>query len=108
MTVSQDGTNVLQVSLNDTMSGEYTFTQLAPINHANGQDENNQLFEITYLVTDGNGDSVPDSINISADDDTPVVTIDEDSVSDTAYSITVTNHGEASSADYHASLWLLR
>lgn len=103
MTVSQDGTDVLQFTLTDTTSGDYTVTQLAPIDHRAGGRENNQNFNINYQVTDGDGDTANGRVRISADDDTPVVTISEDSLSDTTYSFTVTNHDDVSSASYHSS-----
>ena len=60
LTISQlqDGVNVsvLQVVLTDRTSGNYTVTQLHAINHAPGQDENNQTFTFNYNVTDHDGD----------------------------------------------------
>jgi hypothetical protein len=103
MTVSQDGTDILIFSLSDTTSGQYTVNQLAPISHAVGQNENNQNFNINYQVTDGDGDTVSGKISISADDDTPVIVVAPDSVNDTVYSFTVTNHPEVSSAGYNTS-----
>ncbi len=103
MTVNQDGTDILQFTLTDTTSGDYTVTQLAPIDHRAGGRENNQSFNINYQVTDGDGDTANGRVRISADDDTPVVTISEDSLSDTTYSFTVTNHDDVSSASYHSS-----
>jgi VCBS repeat-containing protein len=103
LTISQDGTDVLQVTLADLTSGDYTVTQLAPINHPEGNDENNQGFNLAYQVTDGDGDTVNGQVNISIDDDSPVVTVNQDVVNDVAYSFTVTNHDEVSSAGYHSS-----
>lgn len=103
MTVSQDGTDILRLSLSDTTSGQYTVNQLAPIIHADGQNENNQNFDINYQVTDGNGDTVSGNISISADDDTPVIVVGQNSVNDTTYSLTVTNHPEVSSAGHNSS-----
>jgi VCBS repeat-containing protein len=103
MTVSQGGTDVIQFSLSDTTSGDYTVTQLAPINHADGRNENNQNFNINYQVTDSDGDAASGQVLISTDDDTPILIIDQDSVNDTAYSFTVTNHGEVSFAGYNSS-----
>lgn len=103
LTISQDGTDVLQVTLADLSSGDYTITQLAPINHPESNDENNQGFNLAYQVTDGDGDTVNGQVNISVDDDSPVVTVKQDIVNDIAYSFTVTNHDEVSSAGYNSS-----
>lgn len=88
LTVNQSGTDILEVTLTDPTSGDYSITQLAPLRHESGDNENNQLLDITYLVTDGNGDSVPGSININIDDDTPTVSrnalvrLDDDALTD--------------------------
>jgi T1SS-143 domain-containing protein len=68
--IKQAGTLVLSVTLNTT-TGAYTITQNNPIDHATGDNENNQGFTIGYRVTDGDGDTVDGSLNISVDDDTP-------------------------------------
>lgn len=101
--ISQDGTSVLQVTLADTTSGNYTVTQLAPIDHPEGNDENNLDFNLAYQVTDSDGDTVNGQINISVDDDSPVVTVNQDVVNDVAYSFTVTNYDQDTSAGYHSS-----
>ncbi|MEP5938639.1 MAG: DUF5801 repeats-in-toxin domain-containing protein [Erythrobacter sp.] len=71
----QDGAfvTVVTVALNaDT--GAYTVTQNANILHADdGQnDENEQDFTLSGAITDGDGDTVAISLNITVDDDTPV------------------------------------
>ncbi|PKB14783.1 T1SS-143 domain-containing protein [Novosphingobium kunmingense] len=71
--VFQGSTKVLAVTLN-TATGGYTVTQLAPIVHAAGSDENNAAFTIGYTVTDIDGDPATGSLTINVDDDTPVVT----------------------------------
>ncbi|MDN3557047.1 beta strand repeat-containing protein [Halomonas maura] len=70
--IQQDGTTVITLTLN-TATGAYTATQNAPIAHAAGNDENNQLFTVAYRVTDGDSDFVDGSIGINVDDDTPTV-----------------------------------
>ena len=68
--VKQGTTAVLKVTL-DSASGAYTVTQLAPIQHDAGGQENDQQFALTYQVTDKDGDSVNGVLNIKVDDDTP-------------------------------------
>ena len=103
LTVSQDGTDVLQFTLTDTTSGDYTVEQLAPIDHRAGGREDNQNFNINYQVTDGDGDTANGRVRISADDDTPTLTISQDIINDTVYSFTVSNNDQVSSAGYHNS-----
>jgi len=103
LTVSQEGVDVLQVSLADTTSGDYTVTQLAAIAHADdaANKENNIEFRVNYQVTDGDGDTKNGNIKINVDDDTPVIVLGESSDSDSEF--TVVNHDEVSSAGYHNS-----
>ncbi|MBD2836821.1 type I secretion C-terminal target domain-containing protein, partial [Pseudomonas sp. JM0905a] len=68
--IKQGTTSVLKVTL-DSTSGAYTVTQLAPIQHDAGGQENDQQFALTYQVTDKDGDSVNGVLNIKVDDDTP-------------------------------------
>jgi T1SS-143 domain-containing protein len=79
LTISQGDTAVLQVTLTDSTSGNYTVTQLAAIEHDDdaGNRENNIQFGVDYQVTDSDGDTANGSININVDDDTPVVSRNE-------------------------------
>ncbi|KKB79369.1 hypothetical protein VW29_17555 [Devosia limi DSM 17137] len=74
LTISQNGAAVLRVTLSDTTSGNYTIEQLAAIQHP-GAGEDNVAFDITYRVTDTDGDFVDGSMAINVDDDTPVVEV---------------------------------
>ncbi|WP_218044791.1 DUF5801 repeats-in-toxin domain-containing protein, partial [Kiloniella majae] len=73
LTVKQDGVDVMSITLDDTTSGNYTVTQLNPIKHPEGSDENNVEFVFNYRVTDGDKDTVDGTLSVSVDDDTPVV-----------------------------------
>ncbi|MCC6926212.1 VCBS domain-containing protein, partial [Novosphingobium sp.] len=77
--VFQGATLVMQVTLN-TATGAYTVSQVAPIQHAAGSNENNQLFTLSYTVTDQDGDSAPGTLTIDVDDDTPVLANDTDTI----------------------------
>ncbi len=79
--IKQGATLVLTVTLN-TATGAYTVVQNAPIDHAAGDNENNQAFTIGYRVTDGDGDTVDGSLSLSVDDDTPTVTANTNAVLD--------------------------
>ncbi|KQU71853.1 hypothetical protein ASC75_24125 [Aminobacter sp. DSM 101952] len=70
--VFQNGTKVLTVTL-DSATGAYTVTQNAPIQHATGGNENNQIFNLTYQVTDNDGDTANGTLQINVDDDTPTI-----------------------------------
>ncbi len=80
LVISQDGIAVVKIVLTDATSGAYTVTQLAPVKHADGQDENNVEFTVNYKVTDGDGDSVQGTLKINVDDDTPTAVNDTDAV----------------------------
>ena len=70
--IKQDGETVLTLTLNSE-TGEYTVTQNAAIDHKDARNENNQNFEVTYIVTDGDGDTAEGLLKISVDDDTPTI-----------------------------------
>ncbi|MFQ2148225.1 DUF5801 repeats-in-toxin domain-containing protein [Aeromonas jandaei] len=70
--VKQAGVTVLTVTLNSA-TGAYSVTQNAPLKHADGNDENNATFTLSYRVTDTDKDSVDGSLTINVDDDTPTV-----------------------------------
>ncbi|QEE43331.1 type I secretion C-terminal target domain-containing protein (plasmid) [Rhizobium sp. WL3] len=69
--VFQGGTLVITGVL-DPLTGKYTLTQNAPIDHVKGGDENEVKFQFKYDVTDGDGDVAPGYIWVNVDDDTPV------------------------------------
>jgi len=71
LTVSQNGINVLGITLDDSTSGDYTVVQLAAIDHGEVANENNLDFSVNYRVTDSDGDSVEGVLGINVDDDTP-------------------------------------
>ncbi len=79
MIISQGGTDVLQVSIN-AATGDYSVTQLNPIDHLAGNDENNFDFAVQYSVTDIDGDSADGTLDINVDDDTPTAEDDTDSL----------------------------
>jgi T1SS-143 domain-containing protein len=72
--VLQGATHVLTLTVNAT-TGAYSVTQVAPIDHPAGSDENNDSFTISYQVTDHDGDSATGSIVVNVDDDTPTATV---------------------------------
>jgi|GEM_PF-3329921 len=63
---------VAEVTLN-TLTGEYSYEQVANLLHADGGNENDATFNLGFLVTDGDGDSVGDFIPLIIDDDSPIV-----------------------------------
>ncbi|TYC56438.1 type I secretion C-terminal target domain-containing protein [Rhodobacterales bacterium] len=68
--VKQGDTVVFKVDVVQS-TGAYTITQLAPVTHADGGDENDVTFELRYEVKDGDGDTAEGSLTVSVDDDTP-------------------------------------
>ncbi|WP_193178639.1 proprotein convertase P-domain-containing protein, partial [Oricola nitratireducens] len=88
LTILQDGTAVLQVTLSNSLDGAYTVTQLAPVAHpVSGESEDNLEFSITYRVSDVDGDHADGTLVVNVDDDTPVIgetgsaQVDEDDLS---------------------------
>jgi large repetitive protein len=77
--VMQGSTHVLSVSV-DSATGDYTVTQVNPIDHPPGSNENNVVFTINYTVTDVDGDTANGTLDINVDDDTPLANDDTDSV----------------------------
>ncbi|WP_105431449.1 DUF5801 repeats-in-toxin domain-containing protein [Neorhizobium sp. T6_25] len=69
--VKQGATTVMTITL-DTATGAYSVTQNAAIDHPAGNNENDVAFDLTYTVTDGDGDRVDGTLTINADDDTPI------------------------------------
>ncbi|MEZ5922755.1 MAG: DUF5801 repeats-in-toxin domain-containing protein [Hyphomicrobiaceae bacterium] len=82
--IFQGTTKVLVVTLN-AATGGYTVSQVAPIAHVAGSDENNQSFTLSYTVTDADTDVANGTLDINVDDDTPVVANDTDSIASGAY-----------------------
>ena len=54
--IEQGETTVMTLTL-DAASGAYTVEQNAPLMHPEGLNENNQNFNVSYQVTDGDGDT---------------------------------------------------
>ena len=75
--VMQGSTHVLTITA-DSATGAYTVTQVAPIDHPAGDNENNVEFGISYTVTDADGDPATGHLTVNVDDDTPVARNDTD------------------------------
>ena len=100
LTILQGDVPVLEVALQDSTSGAYVVRQLNPIDHPStgsdveesGEDdgpqfellalakegiqtafEDNLVFDLRYIVTDGDGDTAIGSFSIDVDDDTPEI-----------------------------------
>jgi T1SS-143 domain-containing protein len=70
--IKQGTTTVVTVTL-DPATGAYTVTQEAAIQHADGGDENDQSFTLTYRITDGDGDTANGTLTINVNDDMPYI-----------------------------------
>ncbi|WP_322517587.1 tandem-95 repeat protein [Rhodopseudomonas palustris] len=80
MTITQDQGNgyvpVLTMTITNTATGAYSVAQVAPIDHPQGTIpgfEDNVQFTVSYIVTDGDGDTATGTISVNVDDDTPTV-----------------------------------
>ncbi|WP_020591703.1 DUF5801 repeats-in-toxin domain-containing protein [Kiloniella laminariae] len=74
--------NIFKITLSDTTSGAYTITQLAPLHHVSGIDENNAKFSIHYQVTDNDGDIANGQIGLDLNDDSPLAVVDSGDVNE--------------------------
>ena len=72
------GTEVFTLEV-DPLTGAYSFTLLSTIDHREGQGNSddtenpNVHFDLTYTVTDADGDTADGSIRVMVDDDIPVI-----------------------------------
>ncbi|MBZ9702683.1 MULTISPECIES: hypothetical protein [unclassified Mesorhizobium] len=84
MTISQiqngAAVAVVSVSLSNTTAGAYTVTQLHAIDHPAGGNEDDVAFTVGYTTTDHDGDTVPGSLTINVDDDTPTISGIQDAI----------------------------
>ena len=53
--------------------GSYTFTLLKPVLHALGDGENDASFALTYEVINDEDEAATGTLNVTVDDDTPIV-----------------------------------
>ncbi|MBB3990569.1 DUF5801 repeats-in-toxin domain-containing protein [Croceicoccus naphthovorans] len=59
-------------------TGEYTFTLISNLTHPAGDGENDVNFSIEVVVTDAEGDPATGFINVTVDDDSPVIEVNTD------------------------------
>ena len=79
-------------------TGDYTFTLLKAINHASGGAENNVFIDLSYVVTDGDGDTVTGTLEVSIDNDLPVAVNDATTTAeDTPVTYNVITNGDGTS-----------
>ena len=78
----QGGSTVTVLTITvDPDTGAYTVVQNENILHPAGQTENNVVFNISYTVTDGDGDVATSSLTVNVDDDTPLAANDSETLS---------------------------
>jgi hypothetical protein len=85
--LNEDLDPVLTLQIIDILTGEYKVSVLKPFDHpaidADGNNdgpetawEDDIVFDLTFVVTDGNGDSVNGSVKVTLNDDSPEVLVD--------------------------------
>lgn len=62
---------IATVTVTNLATGAYTVTLLKPVLHASGGGENDAILNVTYKVTDKDGDSANGSLKVTIDDDGP-------------------------------------
>jgi hypothetical protein len=78
--VSYQGVEYIRFEILDQTTGAYRITQLAPLPHQLGGDENDLSLSLGLRFTDGDGDFVDKTLNVNFDDDTPIAFNDYDGV----------------------------
>lgn len=79
-TGTANGATVFTITLNET-TGAYTFTQFAPLDHADGTNPNDVItLQFGVNAADSDGDTIPTTITISVLDDAPVAANDSNTV----------------------------
>jgi len=67
--------DVFTLVVNDINTGDYTFTLLAQVDHPTTDTEDDLVLNLPFTVTDSDGDSANGSLQVTIDDDGPVVDI---------------------------------
>lgn len=93
--------DVFSLEVTNIETGAYTFTLLAPVDHPTAETEDDLVLDLPFTVSDFDGDTATGSLQVTIDDDSPVVTPGEPT--EFVYELTITNHDEVSSAGYHSS-----
>ncbi|MBV1952549.1 MAG: retention module-containing protein [Cycloclasticus sp.] len=92
---------VFVLTVTDVATGDYTFELLEQVDHPTANTEDDFVLDLPFTVTDSDGDTASGSLQVTIDDDMPVVALTEST--GVAYEFLVTNHDEVSSAGYHNS-----
>ena len=74
LTISSVRGDLMTLEVTDTSTGDYTATLLQPLQHVASNVEDDISFDVSYTLTDADGDSANGFITINVDDDTPVAT----------------------------------
>jgi len=96
-----DNDPVFVLTVTDVATGDYTFELLEQVDHPTANTEDDFVLDLPFTVTDSDGDTASGSLQVTIDDDIPVVALTEST--GIAYEFLVTNHDEVSSAGYHNS-----
>ncbi|HEX7346157.1 MAG TPA: VCBS domain-containing protein, partial [Candidatus Limnocylindrales bacterium] len=67
--IAQNGTNVLEIKITNAATGAYQVTQLAPMLHPTGGDENDIPFTVHYEAVSSDGDTASGVLSINVNDD---------------------------------------
>ena len=67
--IAQDGTNVLEIKITDPATGAYEVTQLAPMLHLTGDNENDIILTVGYDAVSSDGDTASGVLTINVNDD---------------------------------------
>ncbi|WP_374371659.1 DUF5801 repeats-in-toxin domain-containing protein, partial [Dongia sp.] len=89
--VMQGSVEIFKLEITDLATGAYKITQLNPLQHPAGLNENDITFRISLTIRDNDGDTTIADIDVTIDDDTPLAKDDDfgekDAVLNTAVAI---------------------
>jgi T1SS-143 domain-containing protein len=74
--VKQDGVDIFKLEITNSLTGTYAITQINPLKHPAGLNENDVTITLSLSIMDGDGDTAQAQISVTIDDDTPVAVND--------------------------------
>ena len=64
---------IFSAEITDVATGAYTFVLYGSVDHAAGQGENDLALNLSYTITDSDGDAAAGLLVVNVDDDSPVI-----------------------------------
>lgn len=97
---TQEGTEVLRVSLTDLALGTFEVSLLAPLDHPENSVEDDLSLSLGYTLTDLDGSQATGGLDIRIDDDMPVASVVADEGVDVVDGVIQADEGETISGQW--------